>query len=351
MVKRIFISTVFLVLLIFFGCTVAMAGKKEPKGYLTSFCYNMGGGMEISIQDEVYLRLKDDGKRLLTLRGSCYFERITFEVGEDVFLRCDSIIRATKLYKSEGYYKPEIMVLDAPSSGFSAYYDDKGLYQMINGNGDMPDEIWKGMHAVVNYLKSLRGGREAKGHMAKQEFLKTTELIKGTEWVDGPVTYKPEEDIEELPRFLSQLYGFDYVADDWILSLAEGNGQRCITLINYKQEIYDVFVDKNTEGVVMAGTDDVPGRWPQTSQRVLTKNEIASMPSDSLTLMADEIRARHRFSSYFDSKQHDAYFKTQPWYKAGYDIGPTTDIENQNFELIRFLYHRRKLEAKQQSEK
>ena len=81
-----------LLAVLWMGTPVSPKNKKAPKSQLKSFSYNMGGGMEISHQDEVSLRLTRDGKRLLTLRGDCYYERLTFEVGEDVFLRCDSII-------------------------------------------------------------------------------------------------------------------------------------------------------------------------------------------------------------------------------------------------------------------
>lgn len=328
------------------GCMVS-AKKKAPKSQLKSFSYTMGGGMEISMQDEVSLRLHNDGRRTLTLRGSCYYERITFEVGEDVFLHCDSIIHATKLYESKGYYKPEVQVLDAPSTGFCVLYSDYD--ESFNGDGDMPDEIWKGMNAVVNYLKSLRGGREAKGHLATQEWVKSTEFIKGTEWIDGVLTYKPEDDAEELFRFLSQRYGFEYIPSEWELRIAEGNGQRCIILINYRQDIYDVLIDKKTAGIKMAGTDDIPGRWPQTSQRLLTKSDIVAMSTDSLALMADEIYARHYRRSPIWNDEHETYFKAQPWYHSGLaaEDEAFTDIEYQNFDLIRYLIHRRKLEAKE----
>ena len=71
-----------------------MAKKKVPKSQLRSFSYLCGGGMNIESNDEASLWRHDDGKLTLTLRGTCPFEKVTFEVGEDVFLRCDSIIKA-----------------------------------------------------------------------------------------------------------------------------------------------------------------------------------------------------------------------------------------------------------------
>lgn len=334
-----------LLAVLFVGTPVLAKGKKAPKSQLKSFSYHMGGGMSIEQQDEVYLRLTADGKRLLTLRGSCYYERLTFEVGEEVFLRCDSIIHTTKLYESKGYYEYEVRLLDAPSSGFDVMYADSK--ENFSGSGDMPNEIWDGMRAVINYLKSLRGGREAKGHLRTTYRLDSNELIRNTEWADGYISYLPEEDLTEIFQFLSRSYGFDYFPSEWMLRYTEGSGQRSIIAINQRQEIFDVFVDKNTLGSLLPDTDNLPGLWPQTSQRLLTKADLAGIPSDSLSLMADEIYARHQCRVRNDD--HEAYFRTQSWYKPSwkYDNEDVTDVERQNFELIQMLINRRQLEARQ----
>ena len=72
------------------GVTV-MAKKKAPKSQLKSFSYIRGGGMDIESNDEASLWQHPDGKLTLTLRGTCPFETVTFEVGEEVLQRCDSI--------------------------------------------------------------------------------------------------------------------------------------------------------------------------------------------------------------------------------------------------------------------
>ena len=94
----------------------SMAKNKVPKSQLRSFSYLRGGGMRIESNDEASLWRHDDGKLTLTLRGTCPFEIVTFEVGEDVLLRCDSIIKATRLYESKGDYKSSMIVYDAPST-------------------------------------------------------------------------------------------------------------------------------------------------------------------------------------------------------------------------------------------
>lgn len=340
--KRNLIGIVVLLLAVFMIGLPSMAKKKVPKSQLRSFSYLCGGGMNIESNDEASLWRHDDGKLTLTLRGTCPFEKVTFEVGEDVFLRCDSIIKATRLYESKGDYKSSMIVYDAPSTSFSVWYMDSK--ENFSGSGNMPREIRDGLHAVVDYLKSLRNGREAKGHLAMNRDLRSTEILKGTEWIDGNLVWKPEEDVEEMFRFLSQLNGIDYVPGDWELQLAEGSGQRCVILYNREQEIFNVMIDKATAGVKVEDTDDVPGLWPQTAQRVLTNSEIDKLPTDSLLMMGEEIYLRHqRLSSLRISEELRAQVKAQPWYKSGWSFPDPdfTDVEDQNFSLISMLIYRR----------
>ena len=291
------------------GITASARGKKAPKSELKSFSYYMGGGMLIEQQDMVELRLSKDGKRTLTMRGSCYYERISFEVGEEVFLKVDSIIHATKLYESKGNYKYDVMIMDAPSSSFHATYTD--YKESFSGSGNMPSEIWKGMNKVVDYLKSLRGDREARGHMLTRYRMKSNDPIKDTEWVDGDMSYLPEDDPEELFVFLSAKYGFDFIRSDWQLAYAVGSGQRCIIAINQNQDIYDVFVDKATLGTTLPDTEDLP----LTSQRVLTKTDLTDMTVEELRQMASELDGRRK------NKE-------------------MTDVERQNYELIQRAINR-----------
>lgn len=346
MMKRTLIITAVLILIALMVGMTVMAKKKAPKSQLKSFSYIRGGGMDIESNDEASLWQHPDGKLTLTLRGTCPFETVTFEVGEEVLQRCDSIIKATKLYQSKGEYKRMMVVLDAPSTSFSASYSNSR--EDFSGSGDMPTEIWEGMGAVVDYLKSLRNGREAIGHMNTDDYLESTEPIKGTEWVDGELSYLPEDDVEELPRFQSKRYGFDYVPEEWEMWLAEGSGQRCIVVYNRNNNIFDVLSDKATLGVKIEGRENVAGRWPQTAQRVITKSEIENLPTDSLYLMAEEIYARHgRMSSLRLSEELRADLKAQPWYSdrsLQFEDTSLTDVEDQNFSLIHTLISRREQE-------
>lgn len=306
------IRILFLLLaVLWMGTPVSAKGKKAPKSPLKSFSYQVGGGMEISHQDEVTLRLSRDGKRLLTLRGDCYYERITFEVGEDVFLRVDSMIHASGLYRSKGFYEWKMMLLDAPTTSFHVTYTDYD--ESFSGSGDMPHEIWDGMREVVDYLKSLRGDRQAPGHLTTQ-YIDPSQIpdFRTTVWTDGIIEWTPDEDgISELTRHLNRRYGFDDESAWWVNRYVEGCGMRCLILSYSSERMMDVFVDKSTRDVTLEGADTSSTSWPQAYQRLLVKGDLSSLPTDSLLLLEKEIANRHDpFSSVMN------------------------DVERQNSELI-----------------
>lgn len=279
-----------LLAVLWMGTPVSAKGKKAPKSELKSFSYYMGGGMDINHQDEVTLRLTRDGKRQLTLRGDCYYERLTFEVGEDVFLRCDSIIHATNLYQSKGFYEWEMRILDAPSSGFDVIYAD--AKESFRGSGNMPSEIWKGMYEVVDYLKSLRGDRQAFGHLTVTYYSNPYEIpnFKNTVWTDGIIEYTPDEGgFKELTDYLNARYGLDGESNYWVPKYVEGCGMRCLLLeISYKS-LLEVFVDKSTAGVTLEGADTHSSNWPEAYQRMLTKGDLERLPTDSLLMLEREV--------------------------------------------------------------
>ena len=275
--------------------------------------------MEISHQDEVSLRLTRDGKRLLTLRGDCYYERLTFEVGEDVFLRCDSIIHATNIYQSKGYYEWKMMLLDAPTTDFHVTYtDDK---ESFSGSGDMPTEIWDGMHKVVDYLKSLREGRQAFGHLTTTYYNDPFKIpnFNTTVWTDGIIEYMPDEgSLEELTDYLNARYGLDGKSDYWITKYVEGCGMHCLLLENPYDRLLDVFVDKSTAGVTLEGADTHSSNWPEVYQRMITKGDLERIPTDSLLMLEKEVT--HNYDTHTSVKN---------------------DLERQNTEVIMRYTERR----------
>ena len=313
-----------LLAVLWMGTPVSPKNKKAPKSQLKSFSYNMGGGMEISHQDEVSLRLTRDGKRLLTLRGDCYYERLTFEVGEDVFLHCDSIIHATNLYQSKGFYKWEMMILDAPSTDFHVTYTDPD--ESFGGSGNMPTEIWDGMREVVNYLKSLRGDRQAFGHLTTTYYNNPSKIpnFNTTVWTDGIIEFVPDEGgIEELTSHLNARYGLDDESTHWVTRYVEGFGMRCLLLEDAYERLMDVFVDKSTLGVTLEGADTHSSRWPQAYQRMLTKGDLERIPIDSLLMLEKEV-----------SHSHDTHSSVK------------NDLEHQNTELIHRYIERWMKEAR-----
>ena len=308
-----------LLAVLWMGTPVSAKGKKAPKSELKSFSYYMGGGMDISHQDEVTLRLTRDGKRLLTLRGDCYFERLTFEVDEDVFLRCDSIIHATNLYQSKGFYEWKMRILDAPSSGFNVTYtDDK---ESFSGSGNMPSEIRKGMHEVIDYLKSLRGDRQALGHLTTTYYRDPSQIpnFNTTVWTDGIIEYMPDEGgFKELTDYLNARYGLDGKSNYWVTEYVEGCGMRCLLLKISYERLLDVFVDKSTAGVTLEGADTHSSNWPEAYQRMLTKGDLERMPTDSLLMLEKEVT--HNYNTHTSVKN---------------------DLERQNTEVIMRYTERR----------
>ena len=312
-----------LLAVLWMGTPVLPKNKKAPKSQLKSFSYNLGGGMEISHQDEVSLRLTRDGKRLLTLRGDCYYERLTFEVGEDVFLHCDSIIHATNLYQSEGFYKWEMMILDGAATDFHVTYTDPD--ESFGGSGNMPTEIWDGMREVVNYLKSLRGDRQAFGHLTTT-YNNPSKIpdFNTTVWTDGIIEFVPDEGgLNELTSFLNDRYGLDDESAHWVTRYVEGCGMRCLLLEDAYERLMDVFVDKSTLGVTLEGADTHSSRWPQAYQRMLTKGDLEKIPTDSLLMLEKEI-----------SQSHDNHTSVK------------NDLERQNTELIHRYIERWMKEAR-----
>ena len=279
--------------------------------------------MEISHQDEVSLRLTRDGKRLLTLRGDCFYERLTFEVSEDVFLRCDSIIHATNLYQSKGYYEWKMMILDAATTDFHVTYTDPD--ESFGGSGNMPTEIRDGMHEVVNYLKSLRGDRQAFGHLTTTYYNNPSKIpnFNTSVWTDGIIEYVPDEGgIEELTNHLNARYGLDDESTYWVTKFVEGCGMRCLLLEVASERLLDVFVDKSTLGVTLEGADTHSSRWPQAYQRMLTKGDLERIPIDSLLMLEKEVSHSHNTIK--------------------------NDLERQNSEVI-FRYTERRLKEARKS--
>lgn len=166
------------------GLKLCAKTSKMPKGKFVSYHYTRGGGMNPLDRTVYHLRYDEEAqKSLLTISGDCEGEEITVEVGQEVFDRCLQLIEEHKLYRSKGYYKPTFIALDAPSDGFSIVFKDP--YQTIDGSGNMPSDIRKGLSAIHAYFKSVVGDRKAEGHVDRLYDIKD---VAGFQWTDGVIT-------------------------------------------------------------------------------------------------------------------------------------------------------------------
>jgi len=88
--------------------------------------------------------------------------------------------------------------------------------------------------------------------------------------------------------------------------------------------------------VPYAGTA-VEGEWPETSLRLLTREELAGCDKRELRLMRNEIFARHGYI--FKSRDLNEYFLRTRWYAPLFsDVTPRlSDTELVNVELLRTL--------------
>jgi len=78
------------------------------------------------------------------------------------------------------------------------------------------------------------------------------------------------------------------------------------------------------------------GRFPNSSYRLLTVNDLDKFDTDSLKIMRNEIFARYSYK-FLEGNDMYLYFQQQEWYRARYKNVDTflTDIELKNIELIK----------------
>ena len=203
------------------------------------------------------------------------------------------MIHASGLYRSKGFYEWEMRILDAPSTSFDATYTDYD--ESFRGSGNMPKEIREGMYEIVDYLKSLRGDRQAPGHLTTQ-YINPSQIpdFKTTVWTDGIIEWTPdEESVSELTRHLNRRYGLDDDSAWWFTRYVSGCGMRCLELEDAAERLLEVFVDKSTRDVTLEGVDTSNTQWPQAYQRLLVKGDLNSLPTDSLLQLEKEMGERY----------------------------------------------------------
>lgn len=80
---------------------------------------------------------------------------------------------------------------------------------------------------------------------------------------------------------------------------------------------------------------DVEGSYPQATTRLLTHDELASMSTQELKIMRNEIFARHGYI--FKTTALKNHFKNQSWYQSRFNdvTHLLTSIEQKNIKLIK----------------
>ena len=183
--KRTVLSIVVLML----ASVVAWADGTPQLKY---FSYRRGGGMLPETSMFYELTRDKEGHKTLKMRGDCWLEEIEIPVAEEVFQKVGDLIMEYGLHKSIGYYKPEMIIHDAPSVSFSAAFEG---YRMFGGSGDIPTEMNKGLHEICTYLESLRGNTKARGHL---DVLREMPNLTGMQLYNGHELVNADEMKTEL---------------------------------------------------------------------------------------------------------------------------------------------------------
>ncbi len=168
--------------------------SKMPSGEMYAYSFAHGGGMNPLVQTVYQLSYDNDtGKLMLYASGDCNGELISMEVDKEVMEQCRQLVKRHKLYKSRGFYKSNIMVLDAPSSSFHISFRNPS--EFIDGSGNMPNSIYDGLNAIHQYLRTVVGDRKAEGHVDR---IYNSDGIAGLHWTDGQVKVVTPDN-SELP--------------------------------------------------------------------------------------------------------------------------------------------------------
>lgn len=292
--------------------------NKPPKSALKSIEFKVSGGMNPHPEELVNLRKEKDGRVKLTLLGDCPGETLTFEVDDSVLARCQQMVIADKLYKSKGHYEgPDgIVVLDAPSKDFYARYEDRE--ENFGASGWIPSEIREGIDHLTAYLKSLRGDRQAIGHI---RINRGEKRVPAGDYTNGEIVFTPDEKgLGELYQFLAGKYGLEADAAKWSCATAEGSGFKGFIVTS--GHFMEVFSTTETAGHTIQ-PENVWDICPEASQRLMTRKDLASYDNEKLSAISDGIYSHYR------------------------GIEEPTDLERQNLNLIYYMQLWNKEHAKE----
>ena len=288
-----------------FCLTTCAQGKTMPSGKFISYHFTRGGGMNPFDVTVYHLRYDEEtGKKLLTISGDCEGEEITVEVGDEVFVHCLELVKKNKLYRSKGYYKPMFEVLDAPSSHFSVTFTEP--YGSIDGSGDMPDFVWKGLSEIHQYLKSIVGDRKAEGHVDR---IYGAEGIAGMHWTDGVVTVTTPEDSEMPLKRAARGVGDDndsqlremgfsryHDGDQHYFLIHDNQLDKCRLFYSFdgNESTREQMVKHDLETMRNGIHTDSIGKtvWPVVNERFLSHPMIDALTTEQLEEMLNSIKVR-----------------------------------------------------------
>ena len=93
--------------------------------------------------------------------------------------------------------------------------------------------------------------------------------------------------------------------------------------------------ERNTQLSSKSSSAAVPGRFPESSTRLLTASDLVNKSQWELRVMRNEIFARHGYI--FKTPEMQSYFSRQRWYNPRHDdvSGSLTTIEARNVEIIK----------------
>jgi cbb3-type cytochrome oxidase subunit 3 len=99
-------------------------------------------------------------------------------------------------------------------------------------------------------------------------------------------------------------------------------------------------LEQNSTNTITKESSDnnsIPGRFPESSTRYLSSDEIRTLSKYDLKIMRNEIFARHGYI--FQTDDMKDYFRSQEWYSPRYaDVNSfLTSIEKKNIDLIKYF--------------
>ena len=220
------IFTLFCLMAMTFITSTSCSATKHDGGVLDYIQYRVTGGMSPYDREMWELKYDDDGKAILNIKGSSPGEVITKEVDPIVFEKVTEIAMRHKLYNARGFYKPTMIIHDAPSVSFYMRFDKKTSY---SASGDIPKSIMDGIKEIGKYLRDeVLGDTKAYGHLEKLDG-----IPENSQWDDGhpdsPLYTYDGKGIDGIYENLANQYGLSN--PQWHYTVYENNDKSAQYLV------------------------------------------------------------------------------------------------------------------------